>query len=113
MAIFLDLSKAFDTINHHIFLEKLEFYGIRGISLKWFKNYLSLRKQFEYKGTKSKLCEITYGVPQGSILGPLLTLFADNTNITYKSKNLANMSESINPELLQTIIAVQNKQIIT
>ena len=69
--IFLDLSKAFDTVNHHILLQKLEHYGIRGIVLEWFKSYLINRRQFVSVGSvQSELQYITCGVPQGSVLRP-------------------------------------------
>ena len=70
---YLDLSKAFDTLDHKILLHKLQFYGIHGITLSVFKNYLSKRIQFvEYEDSKSDTLTITTGVPQGSVLGPLL-----------------------------------------
>ena len=73
--IFLDFSKAFDTINHKILISKLENYGIRGLAKKWFCSYLSNRKQFvTIHDCKSDLREINCGVPQSSVLGPLLFL---------------------------------------
>ena len=99
LAIYLDLSKAFDTIDHSILLYKLRYYGIQGSSLNWFGSYLSNRKQYvEFNDTLSDLKEIKTGVPQGSILGPLLfiiymndiykvtdkfhfTLYADDTSL--------------------------------
>jgi hypothetical protein len=73
ISVFLDLSKAFDTIDHNILCSKLTHYGIGGTELNWFRSYLTDRSQYvSYNGSCSELNKITTGVPQGSILGPLL-----------------------------------------
>ena len=75
IGVFIDLQKAFDTVNHSILLEKLNHYGISGISNTWFKSYLSNRQQFvNIDGEISDLTITEHGVPQGSVLGPLLFL---------------------------------------
>ena len=107
--IFIDLQKAFDTVNRQILLSKREHYGIRGCALDWFKFYLSQRKQYvSINGHNSDLRSVNCGVSQGSVLGPLLFLiyindlpvvsskskvylFADDTNIYFEDKNLLNL----------------------
>ena len=72
IGISLDFSKAFDTVDHNILLQKLSSYGIRGSALNWFQSYLTHRYQFvAHNGVSSEKKEIKCGVPQGSILGPL------------------------------------------
>ena len=117
IGIFLDFSKAFDTVDHDILLFKLSHYGIRDNALLWFKSYLSNRNQFvAYDGVRSSLKTIKCGVPQGSILDPLLfliyindlrnvcgnslpILFADDSNIFTVGKKLDDIEKLINKEL--------------
>ena len=108
LGVFLDLSKAFDTLEHSILLSKLEHYGVRGIPYLWFSSYLSNRQQYTLiNSSSSSVKNVTYGVPQGSILGPLLfiiyindvinstsqghfLLFADDTSIIFSTNQWEN-----------------------
>ena len=117
LGVFLDLKKAFDTIDHKVLIHKLEHYGFRGVVSKWFASYLSNRKQYTcVNGENSELDVITTGVPQGSVLGPLLftiyvndmqhasnlqpRLFADDTNIFTADSNIDHLIQITNNELL-------------
>ena len=83
--IFLDLSKAFDTIDHTILLYKLKYYGLEQSTLRLIESYLKNRKQYtEIEESKSEILPLTIGVPQGSILGPLLFIINDFSELTKK-----------------------------
>ena len=115
--VFIDLEKAFDTVDHRILLSKLYHYGIRGNANSWFYSYLSHRSQtVTINETTSSKKSITCGVPQGSILGPLLFLiyvndmnhsvksstvyhFADDTNLLYSDKTIMKLKTALNKDL--------------
>jgi exonuclease III len=113
--LYIDLSKAFDCVNHSILLHKMKHYGIRGIVNKLFKEYLSNRLQYVQIGQqKSKIMEVKCGVPQGSVLGPILfllyindlpnitenqiRLFADDTTLFIKNKNPHDLMQKLQNE---------------
>ena len=118
VGVFLDLSKAFDTLDHQILFTKLEHYGIRDVALQWIKSYFSRRQQFvQINQTCSSMQTVKCGVPQGSILGPLffilyindlpkaskltkLLLFADDTSIFFSHSSPNYLENVLNNELL-------------
>ena len=118
IAVLLDLSKAFDTLDHDILVSKLSHVGVRGEMLRWIVSYLSKRKQFvTVNNNSSSLMDIEMGVPQGSVLGPLLFLiyindmskssqvlnfvhFADDTTAFSSGSDVGQLFEDVNRELI-------------
>ena len=111
--IFVDLKKAFHTVDHEILLKKLKMYGVTGLEHDWFTSYLENRKQFcRIGGTSSDVKEIICGVPQGSCLGPLLfliyinalphvSMYADDKAISLSSKSIDDLQSDLNLDILK------------
>ena len=115
--VFVDLKKAFHTVDHNILLQKLNYHGVQELALKWFEFYLSNRKQFtRIDGVDSSIQKINIGVPQGSCLGPLLLLvyindlpysvknakasiYADDISLALQSENISQLTAELNDDL--------------
>ena len=104
IGVFIDLSKAFDTVDHNTLLKKLEIYGISGTHLQWFRNYLSNRKQYiQFDGwQKTNYKAVKCGVPHGSILEPLLFLLYINSTIFSSLQILLTLLSSLMTQICST-----------
>ena len=108
IGVFIDLSKAFDIIDHRILLKKLIHYGVNGNNVRWFQSYLTNRKQFlSFNNKNTNFANIICGIPQGSTPGSLLfliyvndlcnasnildSMFADNTNLLFSHRNISTL----------------------
>ena len=140
LGIFLDLSKAFDLVDHDILYKKLYVYGVRGLALKWFKSYLTNRKQMveithkneftnETRNYLSKQQYVRYGVPQGSILGPTLfliyindleshlkqvkpTFFADDTSVFISGHSIHSIQTEVDTTMNQLVEWFERNRLI-
>ena len=124
-AVFLDLKKAFDTVDHTLLCNKLAKYGVVRVSNAWFKDYLSDRRQVtKYRSKNSRPGVVTHGVPQGSILGPLLviiyisdlpssvfsskiTMYADDTILYCVGDNIEEIHDSLQNDLVNVELWLQ------
>ena len=130
--IFVDLQKAFDTVDHEIISAKLNHYGVRGVSNDWFRSYLSNRQQYvSINGYESGLIKINCSVPQGCVIGSLLFFFllyindlkqaikfwklrhfADDTNLLYLSKSIKKLNKLVKLNKLFTIRTFVDNKIL-
>ena len=114
-AIFLDLSKAFDTLNFNILLNKLQYYGIDGISLSLIRSYLTDRFQYvQFENSESDLLEIKTGIPQGSILGSLFfsIMINDLVNSSNKFKFLMYADDTTIYFNLEEDFPIENREVL-
>ena len=98
VGVFVDFQKAFDTVDHNILLDKLNRYGITGTTNEWFRSYLRDRKQFvSILGFESNQRSLSHGVPQGSVLGPLLfLLYINDLHRAIKSSTVFHFADDTN-----------------
>ena len=110
--VFIDLEKAFDTVNHNILLSKLDHYGIRDNALNWIRSYLTNQTQFvKLNGSESKNGNICCGVPQGSILGPLLfTIYINDMHQAVSSSKMHHFADDTNILLSNNTVDKNIKQ---
>ena len=115
--VFIDMKKAFDTVDHEIICEKLQIYGVQQLELSWFRSYLSSRKQFcRVNGVASDMQDVEVAVPQSSCLGPLLfliyindlplavqgstvSMYADDTSLCHQALNMTQLNGEIDNDL--------------
>ena len=127
--VFIDLKKAFDTVDHDILCEKLQIYGVQQRELFWFRSYLSNRKQFcRVNGVASDIQDVEVGVPQGSCLGPLLfliyindlplavqgstvSMYTDDTSLCHQAINMTQLNGAINNDLKQLYAWLQGNKL--
>ena len=125
----LDLKKAFDTVCHPILINKLQSFGVGGLELDWFTSYLSNRKQITKVGiATSDMASVNFGVPQGSILGPLLftlyinslpsivsnckvNLYADDTALFYAGKSVVDIGEKLTADMSKVAVWMEESRL--
>ena len=129
-AVFIDFCKAFDTVDHAVLIKKMEMLGVRGVQLKWFTDYLSNRQHVViYDNSRSDNYPVSYGVPQGSILGPLMFLiyiddlskvlkhsnvimYADDTVLYFSHEDIKNIQAALSEDMDAVAQWLQRNQLV-